>query len=171
MMTSQTALNRQQTSGPDAGTQAAGSWKLEPGRAVTLRCTEAGILRITQGRVWATVDGPHVGPSNNQGDVVLNAGERLSVQAGQRVVIEPWDRSVNLATCFSWDIRQPALQLVAQSGSRWQVAVAYPVRDFGRALVLATQALGRLVWGLLGFGEFLIAGRGRVMHCHESNQP
>ena len=38
-----------------------GTWKLGRGRAITLRPTTDGILRIAHGRVWATVDGPHGG--------------------------------------------------------------------------------------------------------------
>ena len=37
----------------------AGAWKLEPGRALTLHPTEAGELRVAEGRLWATLDGPH----------------------------------------------------------------------------------------------------------------
>ncbi len=68
----------------------AGSWVLAAGCAVTLDVPDDAALRITQGRVWATFDGPHQGPANDQGDVVLAAGERLALHAGQRVVIEPW---------------------------------------------------------------------------------
>ena len=68
----------------------AGSWLLPAGHAVTLHVPGASALAITQGRVWATFDGPHQGPANDLGDVVLSAGERLSLRAGQRVVIEPW---------------------------------------------------------------------------------
>jgi hypothetical protein len=68
----------------------AGSWVLPAGHAVTLDVPDDAALRITQGRVWATFDGPHQGPANDQGDVVLAAGERLALHAGQRVVIEPW---------------------------------------------------------------------------------
>jgi len=159
----------------------AGSWKLGAGRAMTLRSAEAGILRIAQGRVWATLDGPHTGPANNQGDVILQAGERLTLLPGQRVVIESWQAPgrasapefacANEAVYFSWDPAQPAQHVNLQAGTRWQVAVAYPLRDFGQALAMAAHALGRLAWGLAGFGEFFTAGRGRVMPRLESNQP
>ena len=75
----------------------AGSWVLPAGHAVTLDVPDASALAITQGRVWATFDGPHQGPANDLGDVVLSAGERISLRAGQRVVIEPW--SVGGAPC------------------------------------------------------------------------
>jgi hypothetical protein len=67
----------------------AGSWVLPAGHALTLHSHEARALRVTQGRVWATLDGPHAGPGNDRGDLILQAGEHLNLQAGQRVVIEP----------------------------------------------------------------------------------
>jgi hypothetical protein len=36
-----------------------GPWKLARGRAIPLRPTSDGILRIAHGRVWLTVEGPH----------------------------------------------------------------------------------------------------------------
>jgi hypothetical protein len=74
---------------------------------MTLRCFDAATLRVTQGRLWATVDGPHHGPTNDQGDLVLNAGERLHLRAGQRVVIESWsgchlERGTGTAY-FTWE--------------------------------------------------------------------
>ena len=89
--------------------QPAGSWKLAAGSAVTLRDDRAAVLCITHGSVWATLDGPHAGPANNQGDLFLKAGERLSLQPGQRVVVEPWRSfapcaaSASDAVYFSWD--------------------------------------------------------------------
>ena len=175
--------------------ETAGSWKLSTGHAVTLQDAHAAVLRITHGRVWATVDGPHAGPANNQGDVVMQAGQRLTVSAGQRVVIEPWRAKSPTAAnnsdavYFSWDpaplavphqtrsaTRQRALQNGAlREDSRWQLAVVCPLRDLGLALVQAAQALGRLVWGVAGLlgsvGNAVTAGRGRVQPCMESNPP
>lgn len=155
--------------------QVTGSWKLDSGHAVTLHDARAAVLRITHGKVWATVDGPHAGPANKQGDIFLDAGERLSLQPGQRVVIEPWSASANEAVYFAWD-PAPAAPLLTpqwqtQQGSRMQVAVLYPLRDFGLALTMAAKALGRLVWGIAALSEFLAAGRGRVQPCMESNPP
>jgi Protein of unknown function (DUF2917) len=181
-------------------TAPAGSWKLARGRAVTLHDANGAVLRITHGRVWATVDGPHAGPANNRGDIVLEAGQRLTVPPGRRVVIEPWrthtasdfrDSSDSSksgeatatreadAVYFSWDPAPAALPLqmdaALQGGSRLQCAVVYPLRDFGLALALAARALGRLAWGVAGLfgsvGELLTAGRGRVQPCMESNPP
>ncbi len=69
-----------------------GTWRLDAARAVTLRPREDGVLRIAHGRIWVTFDGPHGGPPDAQGDHVLGAGDRVRVTAGQRVVLESWDR-------------------------------------------------------------------------------
>ena len=162
------------------GVAPAGSWKLRCGHAVTLRDANAAVLRINHGSVWATVDGPHAGPANNRGDLVLTAGDRLTLQAGQRVVIEPWNSgaaSAHEAVYFSWDpaLEAAVLPLSAQqrapASSRMQVALLYPLRDFGQALKMAMQALSRLIWGVAGLSEFLVAGRGRVQPCLDSNPP
>ncbi len=89
-MTSQIALESPLFTPKTACAEPAGSWKLGADRAMTLHCHQAATLRVTQGRLWATVDGPHQGAANNLGDVVLNSGERLHLSAGQRVVIESW---------------------------------------------------------------------------------
>ena len=38
------------------------SWRLRAGRALTLQPRDAAELLVSQGRIWATVDGPHAGP-------------------------------------------------------------------------------------------------------------
>ena len=68
----------------------AGSWVLPAGCAITLDVADESALAVTQGRVWATFDGPHQGPANDLGDLILDVGERLPLHVGQRVVIEPW---------------------------------------------------------------------------------
>jgi hypothetical protein len=141
---------------PSADTRAAcatqqnlnGCWKLDAGRAVTLHPTAAGVLNIARGRVWATLDGPHV---RLTGDLFLEAGETLRLQAGQRVVIEPFGATGQGAAAFDW---VPAR---ASQTSRWPAAVAQPASDLrlalgsaGIALRGAAGALVRLAGGLLG---------------------
>lgn len=93
VLISQQSLTALQRLGP------AGSWVLPAGQAITLDIPDESALRVTQGRVWATLDGPHQGPANDLGDVVLAAGERLALHPGQRLVIEPW--SLGGAPCAS----------------------------------------------------------------------
>ena len=81
----------------------AGGWVLPPHHALTLRSVEAGVMRVVHGRVWATVDGPHSGPANDLGDLVLQQGEAIEVRSDQRLVIEPWARCSNDPVYFSWE--------------------------------------------------------------------
>jgi hypothetical protein len=75
---------------PASGAAATGTWKLPPGRAVTLSPREPGLLEVVYGEVWATFDGPHEGPLNDLGDHVVRAGDRLWIPAGQHLVVESW---------------------------------------------------------------------------------
>lgn len=99
-MSELSVLDLQQSSA--ANMVAAIGWLLEPGRAVTVHARQAGELTIAQGRVWATLDGPHSGASLAAGDLVLAAGDRLSLRAGQRAVLEPWSRSAGTSACVKW---------------------------------------------------------------------
>jgi len=49
--------------------------------------------------------------------------------------------------------------------------VVAPSRELATALGQATLAFGRLLRGVLGYTEFLVAGRGRVLSRFESNPP
>lgn len=145
-----------------------GCWKLMPGRAISLLPRDAGVLRIAQGQVWATVNGPHAGHGNESGDQFLRAGQELAVSAGQRLVFEPWGGAHETPVYFEW---MPDPVAVAVRASRWHVAVVRPLRDLGWSLLMAGRALGRLVVGLAGYGDYLAAGRGRVLPKLEANQP
>jgi hypothetical protein len=126
-----------------------GTWKLEQGRAVTLRPRENGVLKIAHGRVWLTFDGPHAGALNDFGDRVLGAGEQVRVRAGMRVVLESCERT--LPVYFSWDFQwQPQVQpepskAVAQSWDDLLGAIGLGVRAGGRL----AGALVRLVGGAI----------------------
>lgn len=126
-----------------------GFWKLDAGRAVTLHPKAPGVLQIGHGRVWVTLDGPH---DRLAGDLFLEAGAQLNVQAGQRVVIEAFGRAGQIDAAFDW---------VPQTGcqtSRWPSAVAQPASDLrlalgtaGYGLRGAAAALFRLTGALLGW--------------------
>lgn len=60
---------------------------LQPGQARTLRVPAAGVLRVTQGALWATRRGTHV--SDLPDDLHVVAGQPLTLRAGDAVVIEP----------------------------------------------------------------------------------
>ena len=157
---------------PPATPETLGScWKLASGHAMTLQPREAGVLRINAGQVWATLDGPHTGPANDWGDLFLTKGQRLNLQPGQRVVIEPRGDAVNRPAYFEWEPASVEQGRTAGNASRWQLAVVQPARDMGAALLLVMGAARRLASGLLGYSEFVVAGRGRVLPGLESNQP
>jgi hypothetical protein len=63
------------------------------------------MLRLSQGRVWATFDGPHSGHGNESGDHFLWAGQQLAVRAGQRLVLESWGE---VPVVFEWLPATPA---------------------------------------------------------------
>lgn len=125
----------------------AGCWKLAPGRAFSLRPRMAGVLLITQGEAWATLNEGHRGHGNESGDHFLQAGQQLPVRAGRHLVLESLDKA---PVHFDWT---PASHRVA--GARWDEAVALPVRDLAHAGRLAGHALLRLLWGLLGYSVYL----------------
>jgi Protein of unknown function (DUF2917) len=148
-----------------------GCWKLAGGQAMTLQPRHAGVLRINVGQVWATLDGPHSGPANGWGDMFLKEGQLLNLQSGQRVVIEPRGDAANRPAFLEWEptTARPGHDL--EKTSRWQLAVVMPASELVAALVLAMGAASRLITGLLGYTEFIVAARGRVLRGLESNQP
>ncbi len=127
-----------------------GTWKLARGRAITLQPATSGILRIAHGRVWATLDGPHGRTPTDSGDHVLEVGRSMWVRAGQRVVIESWQR--HGSAYFSWDpvlAAQPtqAASAVARRAPDWS-AVLQPLADLRQAGAMGLRAAGRLATGL-----------------------
>jgi hypothetical protein len=132
-----------------------GTWKLAAGRAITLRPSEAGVLRVAHGQMWATYDGPHQGPLNDLGDRVISAGSQLRVRPGQRLVVEALDRQS--PAYFSWD----PLPAPVRAGALSLAGVVQPLADLRVALAFGAGAAGRLVTGLAGLAWDLLAGRGR----------
>jgi hypothetical protein len=135
-----------------------GTWKLTRGRAISLRPATNGVLRVGHGRVWATLDGPHGVTPTDSGDHILEVGRSMWIQAGQRVVIESWNR--NGAAYFSWD---PVLAPVAVPAARRPVSFAgvlQPLADLRMAVALGLRALGRLALGVGGLVTDLLPARG-----------
>lgn len=146
-----------------------GLWRLLPGCALQLRPRDASHFEVVTGRVWATKDAPHDNAARRMGDHVLSAGDALTVQPGERLVVEAWG---DTPASFDW-VRQA--NTAPATRSRWQADVAVPGRELGRALRAVAAALGRLVWGVAGFAAhlagYLVAGRGRVLSRFETNPP
>lgn len=122
----------------------AGAWKLAPGRALTLHPSEAGELRVVEGRLWATFDGPHSGCLRGLGDLIVEPGAPLRLRAGQRVVVEPADH--HAPVFFAWELA-PAAPLVPC----WE-PVLQSWRELRTALALAGRAALGLAAGLTTVG-------------------
>ena len=148
-----------------------GFWKLAPERAVTLSPTEAGILRIAQGQVWATLNGPHHGPANDWGDVVLHSGEQLQLMPGQRVVVEPFGDAVNEPAYFSWEPTTVPVQWVPVNELGWSDAPVLRSRPIGYRITAMARVSAKRLYRLTGLLRYFVAGKGRVLSPFESNQP
>ncbi|MGQ2980626.1 MAG: DUF2917 domain-containing protein [Polaromonas sp.] len=145
-------------SGADA---LSGCWKLGSGRALTLRPTEAGLLRIAHGQVWLTFNNANQDDGVRGGDHFLGAGEEIKLLPGQVLVMESWHAASASPAYFSWDplpastgvvLARPSRHALAQRALSlpWRAGVAQPLRDLRGALGLAATASGRLAFGLAG---------------------
>lgn len=142
---------------PFAGTDAvSGCWKLGDGRALTLRPTRPGVLRIAHGQVWITFDQAQRDDGVRGGDHFLGAGDSLQLLPGQALVMESWDAAQNTAAYFSWDplpataglaIAERRATALARS-PQWRAGVLQLLRDLRLAAGLAATASGRLLAGL-----------------------
>ena len=84
--------------------------QVHKGSALRLRSPQAGVLRVTSGRVWATQDVRY--PS----DCVLARGAELQVPAGQTIVIEAWPLGLEDGSGLVW-------AQSAATGSAWTLAL------------------------------------------------
>jgi len=142
-----------------------GAWRLHPGHAMMLQPQQSAVLRVYCGRVWATLgQGAEAGAPGDGGDHFLGPGDVLSVPAGASLVMEPMavpgDRGPVHFDCS--DAASPVVP------SRFARDVGAPARELCSSLGHAAVALTRMVLGLLGYSEFLVAGRGRVLSPLES---
>jgi len=130
----------------------AGFWKLGAGRALTLRASQAGVLRIAHGRVWATFDSASQDIQVRAGDHFLGRGESLSLRAGESLVMESFSAGHAASVYFSWEPASAAAcaevtEMKEPSG--WRAGVMQPLVDLRAAFGLAAGALGRLARGLV----------------------
>ena len=121
--------------------QARGLFTLPAGQARRWHACRTGELRVARGVVWVTFDGPHPGTEGGpQGDLFLRAGERVTLPAGARPVLEPV-ATPGLAlgdAAFSWHDGQPL-----HVGEAMRSAAG----DLAHALADAGHALARLLGG------------------------
>lgn len=151
-------------------------WHLGARRTVSLQPKAHSVLRIAQGRVWVTM-GARQGLAGqpDSGDLVLHAGDELAVPAGVHLVMECWPAQPGEAVRFDWSERVVVPSAVVP---RFQREVVSPAQDLVQALQASASALGRaawaftrVFWGLAGYADHLVAGRGRVMSPLEAGPP
>jgi len=143
---------------------AIGTWRLHPRRAMRLQPKKAAVLRIYCGRVWVTLGQPAGATPETAGDRFLGPGDALIVPAGVLLVMEPLAAPGDAQPVhFDWSDA-----CAAGAPGRFSREVASPARELGAALGMAIGALGRVLRGLLGYSEYLVAGRGRVLSSLES---
>jgi hypothetical protein len=131
---------------------------------MSLRPKKTAVLRIFCGQVWVTLGGPYQGAPNDLGDRFLGPGDVLAVPAGARMVMEPIAAPGDSGPVhFDWSDAA-----ASAAPSRFAREVVSPTRELGAALGQAGWALSRVLRGLLGYSEFLVAGRGRVLSPLES---
>lgn len=74
--------------------------QLRKGCAMTFRAARPGVLRVTSGRVWATMG------SQEAGDMVLTTGTELAMPARQDVVVEAWPMGDAATVDVVWESAQ-----------------------------------------------------------------
>jgi hypothetical protein len=151
----------------------AGGWRLAQGRALGLHPAHPAELRILRGHVWVTLgdamqQSGHAG-DHVAGDVFLHAGDVLRVPRGARLVMESLAESAEPTVLFDW-VEGPNRAMRDRPG-RFRREVLAPGQDLALALRQAGLAFARLLRGLLGYSEFLVAGRGKVLTHFEGNPP
>lgn len=146
-------------------------WSQDKGSARTFRPRTAGVLRVTEGRAWATLNPspwspqPRWCPVLDAGDFFVGPGADLALQADQAVVIESWPAGTGTCTCLVWEAAAPS----ARAGY-WQQAVRQPARELGQGLAQVARALAHVLIGLAGYAKQLLAGQGnRAQRCVESS--
>ncbi len=130
----------------DQDARCAHAWQWPKGCAATLRPAMGGVLRVAQGRIWATRDVLPGSAVADLGDHVLGPGDTLVLQAGQGAVIESWPLDGAVSVSMLW---VPTAH--APAATRWQAAVAAPARDVGhRPWPRLRRPLGACWWGWPG---------------------
>lgn len=105
-----------------------GAWLLAPRTAMTLQPAQAGMLRVWDGGLWATFDGPHAGRLNESGDCLLQPGDAVPLRAGERLVIERLQASKPAR--FTWDPIADAVPLQPPAGAAATSTKENPMRSF-----------------------------------------
>lgn len=131
-------------------------WQLKAGHALSFFAHGPTELHITQGRIWATLDGPHSGASDGSGDLVLCRGDSLTLSRGQRVVVESWGTLNQGSARLLWRVR---------SASTPQTAARTTVSLLRGGLATWDQFFGALGRFTERFGRFRQFGAQSRLQC------
>lgn len=134
---------------------ALGTWRVQPGQALSFCSKKAAVLRLDRGRLWVTIGGSDGGTPGDSGDLWLAAGDALAVPAGAWVVAEA------VSAADGWAVAHFERSDRAVRTSRFASEVALPTRELVAALALAGVSLAKVGRGLLRW-----AGRA-PMTCRE----
>lgn len=107
---SQSTLSAQSlTSGGAIVADAACSWQLVHGRVLRLRFRQAGVLRVSSGRAWVTMDRVRGDTLLDAGDLFVSPGQDLPLRGGQSLVLESWSGERQGCIGLEWvPLPQPA---------------------------------------------------------------
>lgn len=158
---------------PTAGTDGertqptlSGFCKLEAGRAVSLHARQAGVLRITRGRIWLTFNLTGHGLSARTGDHFLSRGESLQLAAGETVVMESAGLGTAPSAYYSWASVAGSSDVALPGPTGWRASVLEPWVDVRRALGrladgLTAGVVATGVWIATGFATIIVAASAR----------
>lgn len=135
-----------------------GAWQVHADRALSLRPRRTAVLGVRQGCAWVTLGQGHGVTPATAGDRFLVAGEQLLVPAGTALVVEPLNNPRSPGPVY-FDWEEAALPVADERFSR---EVSQPARELVQSLARAGLALMRLLKGVLGYADYLVADRGRV---------
>lgn len=141
-------------------TTLSGTRQLAPGRAMSLTAHQPSLLKLVEGGLWVTLQGPYGLSPDNSGDQFLLAGQELVVPAGQRLVMEPHGGVNKGSAWFCWDPVVPAGAHSLATVAHWRVGVAQPLADLRVAAVLGLGAVARLAVGLVFWAGAALRRRG-----------
>lgn len=167
----QAQINSQQSpcapTATNAGTaNGTAPWQLPRGCALSLKPRVAGVLRVSCGRAWVTLDLSFSSPAAQAGDHFVEPGHDLVLRAGQRLVLESWPAAGADHIHLVWEPAAPSAW-----ATRWQTAMEGSVRPAGPARSFSGRLLVRLRAGLVRCATFLLAGRNPAPHGVACNRP
>ena len=122
---------------------ALGTWRVQPGQALSFCSQKAAVLRLESGRLWVTLGGSDGGTPGDSGDLWLAAGDALAVPAGAWMVAEA------VSAVDGWAVAHFERAHRAAHASRFASEVALPTRELVAALALAGVSLAKVGRGLL----------------------